>query len=85
MTGSASDRLGRLALAFAWFDLGLLIIFLPWTPLWENSSLLTRHPALIPYLLSGYLRGAVSGLGLLDVLMAAEALFRRRPTPIVSR
>ncbi|HEV2386367.1 MAG TPA: hypothetical protein VGS20_03830 [Candidatus Acidoferrales bacterium] len=85
MSDLASDRLGRLALAFAWFDLGLLVILLPWSPVWESNSLLTRYPSLIPYLLNGYVRGAISGLGVLDVMMAADALFRRRHTAVVTR
>jgi hypothetical protein len=82
MKNQATDRLGRLALAFAWFDLGLLVILLPWSPIWESNSLLTRYPLLIPYLLNGYVRGAISGLGVLDVVMAADALFRRHPTVV---
>lgn len=82
MTAQANDRLGRLALAFAWFDLGLLIILLPWSPIWESNTLLTRYPALIPFLLNGYVRGAISGLGVLDLVMAADALFRRHPAVV---
>lgn len=80
-----TDRLGRVVLAFAWFDLGLLVLLLPWSPFWESSFLLARHPALIPILLSGYLRGAVSGLGLLDVILAADVLVGRRPAPVATQ
>ena len=85
MKEAMSDRLGRVVLAFAWFDLGLLILLLPWTHLWENNSLLTSYPDLIPYMLSGYVRGAVSGIGLLDMIMAADALVRRRPASVATR
>lgn len=74
-----SDRLGRAVLAFLWFDLGLVILLLPWSHWWENNSLLLSYPGLIPYMLSGYVRGAVSGIGLVDMILAAEALIRRRP------
>lgn len=77
-------RLSRVILAFAWFDLGLLLLLLPWTHLWETHYLLNRYPVLIPYLLNGYLRGAISGLGAVDILFAAEALLRR-PTPLARR
>lgn len=85
MTRSVNDRLLRVVLAFAWFDLGLLILVLPWTHLWESNSLLARYPGLIPYALSGFLRGAISGIGLLDMVMAADALIGRRPTSLAPR
>ncbi len=69
-----NSRLRRAILAFAWFDLGLLLVLLPWTPLWESNYLLSRHPGWIPFLLNGYLRGAISGLGAVDILFAAQAL-----------
>ena len=80
-----SDRLLRVVLAFAWFDLGLLILLLPWSHLWESNSLLTRYPNLIPYMFNGYMRGAVSGIGLLDMIMAADALLGRRPSNVAPR
>lgn len=80
-----SDRLSRVVLAFLWFDLGLLILLLPWSHLWESNSLLVNYPGLIPYVLSGYVRGAVSGIGVLDMILAAEALIRRRPGEMVTR
>jgi len=83
MKQAATDRLGRVVLAFAWFDLGLLLLLLPWSQLWESNSLLTHYPGLIPILLSGYARGIVSGLGVLDMVMAADALIRR-PTPVAT-
>jgi hypothetical protein len=78
-----ADRLGRVVLAFAWFDLGLLVVLLPWSPFWEGNALLARHPWLIPIALSGYVRGAISGIGLLDILLAAEVLTGRRRSPAV--
>lgn len=85
MSESATDRLGRVVLAFLWFDLGLLILLLPWSHLWESNPLLTRYPGLIPYMLSGYVRGLVSGIGLVDMIMAADALVRRSPASFATR
>lgn len=83
MKQSATDRLGRVVLAFAWFDLGLLLLLLPWSHLWENNSLLAHYPGLVPIMLSGYMRGIVSGIGVLDMVMAADALLRR-PAAVAS-
>ncbi|HVB99419.1 MAG TPA: hypothetical protein VNJ12_08855 [Candidatus Dormibacteraeota bacterium] len=85
MKQPGNDRLLRVVLAFAWFDLGLLILMLPWSHLWESNALLARYPGLIPYMFSGYMRGAVSGIGLVDMIMAADALLGRRPTTVAPR
>lgn len=63
------------------FELGLLLLFLPWSFYWERNFFLQRYPELIPWVLNAYVRGLVSGLGALDVLIAGgmiwHALFLR--------
>ena len=44
---------------------GTTLLRLPWTESWDAQPLLYFLPALRPLLLSPYLRGAVSGCGLL--------------------
>jgi hypothetical protein len=44
---------------------GTMLLRLPWTETWDNQPFLWLLPALRPLLLSPYLRGAVSGCGLL--------------------
>jgi hypothetical protein len=46
---------------------GVLLIILPWTPEWTDNFLLLSFPALRPIVSSGFVRGIVSGLGLLDI------------------
>jgi hypothetical protein len=70
------SRLLRVLLCLDFFLLGVLLIFLPWLGPWEHNYFLTRYPALIPILLHPSVRGAVSGLGALDVVLAAEVLRR---------
>jgi hypothetical protein len=59
------------------FEMGVLLLFLPWLHFWEANYFLARYPSLMPYLLHPSLRGAISGLGALDILLAARML--RRP------
>ena len=61
------------------FELGVLVAVFPWSPFWERNYFIERFPDLIPYLLNPFLRGAVSGLGLVDILIAGSALRRRGP------
>jgi hypothetical protein len=49
---------------------GLVLAVAPWTSLWESNWLLSPWPAVRPLLLSGFVRGAVTGLGLVNVLVA---------------
>ncbi len=47
--------------------LGLWLVVLPWTSSWFPAGFVSRWPALQELLQSGFVRGAVSGLGLVDI------------------
>ena len=58
----------KLAVEVIFFiELGMLLIVLPWTPLWTDNSLLTMHPSARAILTHGFVRGALSGLGLINI------------------
>jgi hypothetical protein len=78
------NRVFRIILLLLWLELGLLLVLLPWSDYWEINYFLIRFPELDRYLLNPVLRGAISGLGLVDAILAAET-FRRRATAIVER
>lgn len=78
------NRVLRVILLLLWLELGLLLVLLPWSDYWEMNYFLTKFPGLIPFLLNPFLRGAISGLGLVDAILAAET-FRRRATSLVER
>jgi hypothetical protein len=59
------------------FELGVLLLLVPWSNFWQYNGMLQRYPDLIPIMLSPYVRGAVSGLGVLDILIAASMIFAR--------
>lgn len=59
------------------FELGVLLLLVPWSSFWQYNGVLQRYPDLIPIMLSPYVRGAVSGLGVLDILIAASMIFSR--------
>ncbi len=48
-------------------ELGLLLTVLPWTHLWTDNNLFAMHPALSALLRDNFVRGVVTGFGLLDV------------------
>jgi hypothetical protein len=71
------NRLLRVATILLVFELGVLVAILPWSAFWERNFFLDRYPDLIPILLNPFLRGAITGLGLLDIGIAAGMVRRR--------
>ena len=55
---------------------GAVLVIIPWTSLWEANYLLQPHPAIRGFLLSAFIRGAVSGLGLVNILLALHDAHR---------
>jgi hypothetical protein len=49
---------------------GAVLLVAPWTSLWDSNWLLQPHPAVRSLLLNAFTRGAVSGLGLVNILIA---------------
>jgi hypothetical protein len=58
--------------------LGLLLVVLPWSPLWSRNGLLVPWPGLRLLLQHGFVRGAVSGLGLIDIWLGVLEAVRYR-------
>jgi len=53
---------------------GLILAVAPWTALWDANYLLSPHPLLRGLLLSAFTRGAVSGLGLVNIVLALHEI-----------
>ncbi len=56
----------QLVYAACFFEIGLLLVVLPWTMFWERNYVFDALPALRDLTQSPYVRGAVSGLGVLN-------------------
>lgn len=78
------NRLLRVVLLLIWLEVGLVLILVPWSEIWEANYFLYQYPALGLFLKNAYLRGAISGLGIMNVFLALEA-FRRRTSAVASR
>jgi len=57
----------RLLFAAYFLEVGLLLVILPWTTFWDRNYLFDLVPSVRELLHSSYARGAVSGLGLLNI------------------
>jgi hypothetical protein len=56
------------------FLLGTLLVMVPWLGYWDHNFFLDKFPSLIPFLLHPSVRGAVTGLGTLDIFLASRML-----------
>jgi hypothetical protein len=80
------QRLLAVAFILFCFEIGLFLVFVPWSGLWENNVLLSYSLPLRRFFLNNFVRGAVSGLGLIDVLLGLNELGRFwKSLKIVSR
>lgn len=68
-------RLFGATLVLFFLELGLFLLIVPWTNLWQHNYFLFRWPELSPWITNYYLRGAVSGLGLIDLGLALRYLY----------
>ena len=69
------NRFLRVIIVLVLFELGILLVFLPWsTQYWDHNFFLGRYPELIRYLLHPTVRGFISGLGVLDIIVAINLL-----------
>jgi hypothetical protein len=73
-------RLFLAVFVFLAFEVGAFLILFPWSELWEKNVLLHWAPSLRPVFGSAYCRGAVSGLGLWNVLLGAHEAIRFKRT-----
>jgi len=64
------SRIYRALLVVLAFEMGALLLYLPWSGYWEQNYFLSHFPSLIPIVLHPSFRGVVSGVGVLDILIA---------------
>ncbi len=64
------------------FEVGVLLAILPWTSYWDDNFFLyfltskLNAPSLVTFLQSGYARGAITGLGVLNVLAGVRDIIK---------
>ena len=62
--------------------LGLTMIRLPWSEMWFENGFLNHWPQLQHLLHLGFVRGAISGLGVIDIWVGVhEAIHYRERRP----
>ncbi|MCU1342795.1 MAG: hypothetical protein JWN92_2218 [Candidatus Acidoferrum typicum] len=74
----------RILISLDVFLLGVVLIMIPWLGYWDHNFFLEKYPGLIPFMLHPSVRGAVTGLGALDVMLAGNIL-RGRTNSVATR
>jgi hypothetical protein len=50
-----------------WVELGMILVIVPWTRAWTDNGLVLNYPRLREFLAMDFIRGVISGIGLLDI------------------
>jgi len=64
------NRVYRALLVVLAFEMGAMLLYLPWSGYWEQNYFLSHYPSLMRVVLHPSFRGVVSGVGVLDILLA---------------
>lgn len=73
-------KLGIFLFIIVCFEVGAFLMVFPWTPQWDTNSLVGYFPWLRGIWGNSYFRGALSGLGLLNIYISLGEVSRlRRP------
>lgn len=76
------QKLGTLVFVLVCFEVGLFLLLFPWMEYWDRNSIASLTPWMRDVWDSAYFRGAVSGLGLVNIYIALAEITRfRRPRP----
>ena len=71
-------RLTVLLFVFVCAVVGVLLVIVPWRPEWTDNRFLLTNPELRRFVGSGFVRGLVSGLGVLDIWIGFWEAIRYR-------
>lgn len=57
---------------YAFSVLGIFLLVVPWSPIWESAAIALLPESAAEVARAGWVRGVVSALGALDLLVAAQ-------------
>jgi hypothetical protein len=72
------QRLSVVTFVIFCIELGMVLAVLPWMRAWTENSLLAPYPGLRAFLEHNFVRGAVSGLGLVNIWIGIWEAVRYR-------
>ncbi|MBI3939561.1 MAG: hypothetical protein HY315_01890 [Acidobacteria bacterium] len=63
------NKLLRIFYILFCFEVGIFLLVFPWLRLWETHGLLLQFPAFRTVMMNNFFRGAVSGLGIVNLVV----------------
>jgi len=76
------QKLGVLLFIIVCFEVGVFLLIFPWMEYWNNNSIASLAPWTREVWDSPFFRGALSGLGVINICISLAEVFRlRRPPP----
>lgn len=72
------NRLLAILYVLLCFEMGAFLFLFPWMPLWNQNFFAAHYPWILTLARNYYVRGAVSGLGVVDVFLAIYEAWRLR-------
>ena len=78
-------KLGIFLFIIVCFEVGAFLTVFPWTQQWDSNSLARLLPWLRGFWTSSYFRGALSGLGVVNIYISIAELLRRQPVMVIRR
>lgn len=61
--------------------LGVVLLYAPWMPVWTHNHFTAQYDWVAAACQNGYVRGAISGLGVTDIWVALEEVRRCLHSP----
>jgi hypothetical protein len=78
---SWSYRLWKIIFILFCFELGVFLLVFPWLDYWDSNSIASLAPWLENVWNNPYFRGALSGLGVVNIYISLVEVFRLRRSP----
>jgi hypothetical protein len=64
----------RLLMVALFLEVGFVLLFVPWSAYWDRNYFVQALPLLRPLITSNFTRGAISGLGVINLAAGAVDL-----------
>ena len=58
----------RLIITALFFEIGVVLLVVPWMPYWQQNYFIDARPLVEPVLTNDFVKGAISGLGLVNLV-----------------
>jgi hypothetical protein len=76
----AKERLCNALYVVSSLYLGIALLMLPWISAWDSNYLLYVYPQIRPIVTNSFFKGAVLGLGIVNILIGIQEFVRFRKT-----